>query len=108
MPYDTIDPLKTGLLFFDMLNYGFRGADEATQRRMEPVVANCVRLREVADHRGIAVYFAKADHRPDGRDAAVQYTDTNVGLAPWEDPEHDPFRRRRTNDLGGQREFRRP
>ena len=39
MAFDTIDPAKSGLLFFDLLNAYFRGADEATQRKMEPLVS---------------------------------------------------------------------
>ena len=64
MPHDTVDPAKTALLFFDMLNAYFRGSTEANQRQMEPVVANCVKIRAAADAAGIPVFYAKADHRP--------------------------------------------
>lgn len=100
MPFDTLSPTQTGLLFFDMLNAYFRGASEAVQQRMEPVVANCARLREVANEVGIPVFFAKADHRPDGRDAARLYSDTDMRLQPWKDPEADRFEARHTVAAG--------
>ena len=80
MAFNTIDPAKSGLLFFDILNAYFRGASEAGQKKMEPVVANCVQLRAAADEAGIPVFFAKADHRPDGRDAALLYSDADMRL----------------------------
>ncbi len=69
MPNNTVDPGKTALLFFDMLNAYFRGASEENQRKMEPVVANCVKIRAAASEFGIPVFYAKADHRADGLDA---------------------------------------
>jgi nicotinamidase-related amidase len=93
MAYTTLEPAKTALLFFDMLNYGFRGADEATQRRMEPVVAICVRLAQAARGAGIPVVYARADHRPDGLDSCPLYTDADIAtLKPWPNPEDKPFR----------------
>ena len=87
MSYDTLDPNKTALLFFDMLNVYFRGSSEENQRKMEPIVANCVKVREVAMELGIPSFYAKADHRPDGLDSARLYSDTSYALEPWEDPE---------------------
>ena len=87
MSYNTLDPNKTALLFFDMLNVYFRGSSEENQRKMEPIVANCVKVREVAMELGIPSFYAKADHRPDGLDSARLYSDTSYALEPWEDPE---------------------
>ena len=87
MSYATLDPNKTALLFFDMLNVYFRGSSEENQRKMEPIVANCVKVREVAMELGIPSFYAKADHRPDGLDSARLYSDTSYALEPWEDPE---------------------
>ena len=92
MAYDSVDPAKTALLLFDMLNGYFRGADEAAQRRMEPVVANCARLLSAAREAGLPVFYAKADHRADGRDSAALYTDTDMLLQPWADPGEPSFR----------------
>jgi ureidoacrylate peracid hydrolase len=96
MPFNDLDPQRTGLVLFDFLNAYFRGANEESQRRMEPVVANCVRLRAAADQMAIPVFYPKADHRLDGRDAALLYSDTDMRLEPWPDPERDRFDARHT------------
>jgi ureidoacrylate peracid hydrolase len=96
MSFNDLDPNRTGLILFDMLNAYFRGANEETQRRMEPVVANCVRLRAAADQAGIPVFYPKADHRLDGKDAARLYSDADMRLEPWPDPEVDRFDARQT------------
>ena len=87
MAYDALDPKKTGLVFFDMLNVYFRGSSEENQHRMEPIVANCVKVREVASALGVPSFYPKADHRADGMDSALIYSDTNYALEPWPDPE---------------------
>ena len=84
MSYKALDPDKTAVLFFDMLN--------RYHTNDEPLVLNCVRLRDAADEHDIPVFFAAADHRPDGADAAALYSDTNYALKPWDDPEHDRVR----------------
>jgi ureidoacrylate peracid hydrolase len=91
MSFDATVPKETGLLFFDFLNAYFRGGNEETQARMEPVVANCQLLRAAADAAGIPVFHAKADHRPDGLDAARLYSDTDMRLDAWADPEAERF-----------------
>jgi ureidoacrylate peracid hydrolase len=96
MSFKAIVPNETGLLFFDFLNAYFRGSNEETQRRMEPVVANCQLLREAVDKAGIPVFHAKADHRTDGLDAARLYSDTDMRLEPWGDPERERFDARHT------------
>ncbi|MBI2917587.1 MAG: cysteine hydrolase [Chloroflexi bacterium] len=88
MPYHRLDPKRTAVLFFDMLNVYYRGTDEATQRRMEPVVANCARLMNAARAAGIAIFYAKADHRSDLADSVTLVTDTDHNLRPWPDPGH--------------------
>ncbi|MBI4289584.1 MAG: cysteine hydrolase [Chloroflexi bacterium] len=85
-----LDPSRTGVLFFDMLNVYFRGADGAAQRRMEPIVANCVRILKAARAVGIPIFYAKADHRPDWADSVTLATDTDHSLQPWPDPSHQP------------------
>lgn len=88
MSYHRLDPGRTGVLFFDMLKVYFRGADEATQRRMESIVANCVRIMEAARGVGAPIFYAKADHRPDYIDCFTQVTDTDIHGVPWPDPAH--------------------
>jgi nicotinamidase-related amidase len=105
MPHDTVDPAKTALLFFDMLNAYFRGSTEANQRQMEPVVANCVKIRAAADAAGIPVFYAKADHRPDGLDSGHILSDTDYTLTPWPDPDHGfttPYRTVAADDWRGE------
>ena len=80
MPYNTLDPKKTALLFFDMLNAYFRGSTEENQKKMEPIVANAVKVREAATAHGIPAFYAKADHRADGLDSAHIYSDTGYAL----------------------------
>jgi len=86
MSYHRLESRHTGGLFFDMLNVYYRGANEATQRRMETIVANCVRIMMAARAANIPIFYAKADHRPDGGDSATQLTDTNHLLEPWPNP----------------------
>ena len=80
MSYHALEPGQTALLFFDMLNR-YHSNDE-------PMVQRCVTLRDAADEHGIPVFFAAADHRPDGADSAMLFSDTNYALEPWSDPEH--------------------
>lgn len=86
MSYHRLDPEHTAILFFDMLNAYYRGADEATQKRMEPVVANCGRIMNAARAAEIPIFYAKADHRPDLADSATLITDVDHNLRPWPDP----------------------
>ena len=86
MPHNTLDPKKTAVLFFDMLNAYFRGSSEENQIKMEPIVAAAVKVREAAAMLDIPSFYAKADHRADGLDSAHIYSDTDYSLTPWEDP----------------------
>ena len=104
MPYAYIDPSKTALLFFDVLKAGFNRPDmtDEERERKQAMLANCVKLREMADQVGVPVFYARPNHRPDGRDAALLYTDTDGRLRPWSDPEQgrlDQYKRR-TNLAG--------
>jgi ureidoacrylate peracid hydrolase len=85
--FEELYPKETALLFFDLLNAYYRGAGEETQRRKEPMVRNCVEIMEIARSAGIPVFYANADHRADGREAAFLYTDTDMRLQPWANPE---------------------
>jgi nicotinamidase-related amidase len=100
MSFTKLVPEQTGLLFFDFLNAYFRGASKETQKKMEPIVERCVRLRAAADEVGIPTFLAKADHRKDGLDAVKQYSDTDMRLKPWPDPEKDRFEARHTAAAG--------
>lgn len=81
---------KTALLFFDMLNVYYHGASEETKKRMKPVVDNAVRLMNAARQSGMLIYYAMANHRPDGESRSLIITDTDMRLRPWPDDECNP------------------
>ncbi len=85
MSYRHLDPHRTAVLFFDVLNVYYRGADEATQRNMEPMVLNCARIMGAARAVDIPIFYAKADHRPDRADCATTVTDTDMKFQTWPD-----------------------
>ena len=89
MAFATIDPTKTGLLFFDMLNVYYREKDsnQVKNKALEAVMANAILLRDAARTASIPILYAIADHRADGTDTDPLLTDTNYSLQSWKDPE---------------------
>ena len=81
---------KTGLLFFDMLNVYYLGASEETQKRMQPVVDNAVRLVKTARKVSMPIFYAMANHRPDGKSRSMIVTDTDMRLRRWPGDECKP------------------
>ncbi|HLQ27040.1 MAG TPA: cysteine hydrolase [Acidiferrobacterales bacterium] len=79
---ERLDPARTALLFFDMLNGHIKKNDPATQARYAPVIPNAVRLLEAARQRGMMVVYAAAHHRPDNATSASLLTDTDNRLQP--------------------------
>lgn len=81
-----LDPGRTGLVAFDLLEM-YRPAIEAagTLPRIQWLF-DLLRTYE------IPVFFARADHRADGRDAAVCATDLDINFQPWS-PENPPITR---------------
>ena len=92
MSYASIDPNKTALLFFDMLNAYFHAGTEEDWAAAKPMVDNCRTVLDAARGAGIPVFFARADHRHDGLDSALLYNDTDIRGTPWPDPEDRPFK----------------
>jgi nicotinamidase-related amidase len=90
MNVNELNVRKTGLLFFDMLNVYYRGASEETQKRMKPVVDNAVLLMDAARKAKIPIYYAMANHRPDGESRSMVVTDTDMRLRPWAKDECNP------------------
>jgi nicotinamidase-related amidase len=78
-----LDPRRTGLVVFDMLEC-YRPAAEAAGA-IEPAQ----RLVRGCRAAGVPVFWARADHRSDGADFATALTDTDAQLRPW-GPEHAP------------------
>ena len=83
---------KSAILFFDMLNVYFRGVPEEKQKALKPVVDNAVRLMNGARQAGMLLYYAMANHRPDGESRYMAITDTDMRLRPWPDDECNPTR----------------
>ncbi len=83
MGLNDIEHKKTAVLFFDILNGYYHGADAAGKARMKPMVDNAVRLMKAARGCAIPIFFAKGNHRPDGETSALILTDTNNNLTPW-------------------------
>jgi len=90
MNINVLDVRKTALLFFDMLNVYYHGAPEETKKRMKPVVDNAVRLRDAARRASIPIFYAMANHRPDGEIRSLVLTDTDMRLRPWPNGECNP------------------
>ena len=88
MPFNTIEPSRTGLVLFDMLNSGFRERSEEMQRSKQPMVDNCVRLMNVTRETGMPIFYPKADHRSDAMDLERRYIDLAPDMKPWPDPEN--------------------
>jgi len=79
---ERLDPARTALLFFDMLNGHVKKNDAATKARYAPVIGCAVRLLEAARRAGVMVMYAAAHHRPDNATSAHLVTDTDNRLRP--------------------------
>lgn len=86
MTSPTIDPARSGLLLFDMLECYRPAIEEAG------AVQPCVRLLAACRGAGVPVFYARADHRADGADLAQAPTDTDRFFRPWA-PDHQPSSR---------------
>lgn len=90
MAVNALEARKTALLFFDMLNVYYHGATAEKKERMQPVVANAVRLLKAARAASVHVAYAQANHRPDGLIRSMVVTDTDMQLYPWPNGLCDP------------------
>jgi nicotinamidase-related amidase len=79
---ERLEPARTALLFFDMLNGHVKKNDPATKARYAPVIACAVRLSEAARRARVVVVYATAHHRPDNATSAHLVTDTDNRLRP--------------------------
>ena len=83
MNLNQIDPKKTAILFFDILNGYYHEAGERAKERKKPMVEGAVRLMKAGREAGIPIFFAKGNHRSDGATSVVLLTDTKIDLTPW-------------------------
>jgi ureidoacrylate peracid hydrolase len=81
MPLE-LNPEKTCLLFFDMLNGHVKKEDPDTKMRYSTVVPNAVALLNKARELSIMVAYAAANHRADDLTTAKVLRDTDNKLRP--------------------------
>ena len=80
MAAEALDPRRTALVFFDTLKvhtYDPQGKGPLPEARAQ--VEALVELQRLARAAGLPVFYARADHRPDGRDRARGITDLTPG-----------------------------
>jgi len=80
MATQTLDPERTALLFFDMLNGHIKKDDPATKERYRPVVAAASMLLRCARERKMMVAYAAANHRPDNATSAHTLRDADSSM----------------------------
>ena len=80
MPAQNLNPERTALLFFDMLNGHIKKDDPATKERYRPVVAAASTLLRAARERQMMIAYAAANHRPDNATSAHTLRDTDASL----------------------------
>jgi len=87
MPQFPIETAKTAMLFFDTLNVYLHPDDPAEQRTIEElgVIPRLQKMNAACRTAGIPVFYAQADHRPDGRDFAPHIVDEDYFAKP-DDP----------------------
>lgn len=74
---ETLDPGRTGLLVFDMLECYREAIDEAgSLGSVRALLADCRKL-------GAPVFYGRADHRPDGADLAKTVSDVDRSFRPY-------------------------
>ena len=80
MAIDTLNPQRTALLFFDMLNGHIKKNDGATQARYLPVITAASRLLQVARMQNMMIAYASASHRADNTTTAHTIRDADFGM----------------------------
>ena len=81
MADETFDPRRTALVFFDALKvYAYDRDMKTLLPEATAQVDALVRLANLARAAGLPVFYARADHRPDGKDGATAVTDLELSL----------------------------
>src|SRR5437016_4686550 len=79
MTDEAIDPRRTALVYFDTLKtYAYDREMKGVVPEARHQVEAMVRLKKMAREAGIPVFYARADHRPDGKDGATALTDLEL------------------------------
>jgi ureidoacrylate peracid hydrolase len=82
MASDTLDPARSALLFFDMLNGHIKKDDPQTRARCQPVIAAASEVLHGARAHRMMVAYAAANHRADNATTAHTIRDTDGRLNP--------------------------
>jgi nicotinamidase-related amidase len=87
MPQLPIDPNRSALILFDMLNHYLKPSDPELARQIAAtgVVERTARVLAAARAHGMSVFYTNGDHRADGRDWIPLITDASMNLEPWPD-----------------------
>jgi ureidoacrylate peracid hydrolase len=87
MPHFPIEPRRTGLVLFDMLNCFVHPPDPVRARRMAEtgMVERCVQMVAAARAAGIRLCYANGAYRADATDYAPTLVDADMELVPWPD-----------------------
>lgn len=75
----------TGLVLFDVLQAYVHPVDPVKTQTMAElgIAENLLRLLTACRQAGLTVFFAAANHSPDGSDVVERITDTDMDLNPW-------------------------
>ena len=84
MPQFPIVPAKTAMLFFDTLNVYLHPDDPAEQRKIDElgVIPQMTKINAACRAAGMRIFYAQADHRPDGSDFAPNIVDEDYYAKP--------------------------
>ncbi len=87
MPPVPIDPARTALIYFDLLNCYVNPPDpeKAARIRATGYVDRSVEIGRAARAADIPVFYTNGAHRPDSKDYAPTLSDANMDLTPWPD-----------------------
>jgi nicotinamidase-related amidase len=87
MPQPAIDPQRTALLLFDMVNGFVHSSNPERARHVKEshLVERCVQITDAARAAGVRVFYASSEHRRDGTDYAPTLVDANHELVPYPD-----------------------
>jgi nicotinamidase-related amidase len=87
MPHVPIDPKRSAVILFDMLNDYLKPSDPELARVIaaKHIEANTARLLTAARAAGLLVCYTNSYRRADDGDHIAQLTDADMGLQPWSD-----------------------
>lgn len=85
MPQTPIDPTRSCLLLFDMLNCFVNAADQARAQPAQAALGPCRKMLDAARSANLRVFYANSLHRRDGADYGATLVDASTSLQPWPD-----------------------